>query len=277
MSLSILICTLDRPNELERCLDALVPQLGPQDQVVVLDNSLTGSARGTSAKYRVEYAQEPRRGLCVARNSARKVASGSVLAFLDDDAIPKAGWVEELHRFFDADIADGVGGPVHQVMPHGTDPRVTEFYAALEDSLHCGPYPRLYDRHESPLGGNCAVTAAAFDAVQGFDERISLYFDEVDFFNRVRDAGFSLAYEPSLIIDHSPPVVSLGRRAFMRRGYKHGRGIAQTANRDVAAGARHLCRAMGLGMLGVCSRRWDRLFSSSAELGRARELIFKWR
>jgi GT2 family glycosyltransferase len=52
-------------------------------------------------------------------------------------------------------------------------------------------------------GAALMVARSAWDAVGQWDERFFLYSEETDFFRRVRDAGYSVWYEPQAEITHS--------------------------------------------------------------------------
>jgi N-acetylglucosaminyl-diphospho-decaprenol L-rhamnosyltransferase len=46
------------------------------------------------------------------------------------------------------------------------------------------------------------VTREAFNAIGGFDERYFLYFEDVDFGVRLREAGYTIVYDPSVRVLH---------------------------------------------------------------------------
>ncbi len=51
-------------------------------------------------------------------------------------------------------------------------------------------------------GAAFAVSRATFEKIGGFDERFFLYFEEVDFMRRLRDAGGKIVYEPGAHCRH---------------------------------------------------------------------------
>jgi GT2 family glycosyltransferase len=46
------------------------------------------------------------------------------------------------------------------------------------------------------------VRRSAFEVVGGFDSRIFLYMEDVDLCRRLRDAGWTIKYEPGAVADH---------------------------------------------------------------------------
>lgn len=115
---AILICTHDRPQFLEQLLEALRRQQRPEVFLVIVDNG-SRSAEPVVARFRSDFElyyrrlQEP--GLVVARNASIELAlkhAPGLLAFIDDDEIPKEGWLEQLATRLHETDADFVTGPV---------------------------------------------------------------------------------------------------------------------------------------------------------------------
>ncbi|MEM6673957.1 MAG: glycosyltransferase [Planctomycetota bacterium] len=116
---------------------------------------------------RVLFVEEP--GKSNALNAAARASDADVLAFTDDDAMPRPGWLEALIDPFGADSElAGVGGPVVPVFPDGPPPRwyrqlvsnkSTHFLGPKHD---LGPEPIEYELplgdsvSPVPLGANCA-------------------------------------------------------------------------------------------------------------------------
>ncbi len=97
MTVTAAICTHDRPELLERALRSLLDQAVPADEVLVVDNAPSDERTArlvANAFPDVRYALEPVPGLDFARNRALRVATSSVVAFLDDDAVADAEWIQ---------------------------------------------------------------------------------------------------------------------------------------------------------------------------------------
>src|SRR5204863_4084476 len=96
-TVSVAVCTRNRPQDMERCLAALSSLRYPSLEIVVVDNAPQTDAterlvRRYSASMR--YVRESRPGLGWARNRAISETRGEVLAFTDDDVMVDAGWLE---------------------------------------------------------------------------------------------------------------------------------------------------------------------------------------
>lgn len=138
-TLSLVICTLERPAAVERLLAALRHQERPADEVLVVDASGDGqtaavvqaAARGWPGTLRHHAADEEDRGLTRQRNVGLAATSGALVAFLDDDTVPDPGYLAALVACFEQHAdAVGVGGVITEAgwRPAGTGPRRRGWY-----------------------------------------------------------------------------------------------------------------------------------------------------
>ena len=105
---SVVVCTMDRPDALARCLDALRACTPPPAQVVVVDQ---GSQ--PAAPEGVEYVRMSERGVSRGRNRGARAAAHELLAFTDDDCVPAPDWIDALERGYE----DGVDGVTGRALP----------------------------------------------------------------------------------------------------------------------------------------------------------------
>lgn len=110
---SIVIPVWNLEQVTKACLDALVSTLGPDDQVVVVDN---GSADGTAAMLAgydwVEVVSHERNlGFAAGCNSGAERARNPITVFLNNDTLPVGRWIEPLVAPF-ADASVGATGPM---------------------------------------------------------------------------------------------------------------------------------------------------------------------
>jgi glycosyltransferase involved in cell wall biosynthesis len=108
--LSLIIPTRNRPSQLGRLLESLLPQMSGGKarpvEVIVVDDASDGDARGAYKKIiresgpRLKLLSAPKPlGPAGARNRGIEAARGEVLAFLDDDMVPDPSFLAELIRF----------------------------------------------------------------------------------------------------------------------------------------------------------------------------------
>lgn len=113
-SLSVVVPSYGRPDQLRRCLQGLCGSTRRPDEVLVVlrpeDSAGREVARAAGARI-VDVHDGGHLPPLVAGLAALKT---EVMAILDDDAVPRPEWVERLGRWFTKPRVVAVGGPVHE-------------------------------------------------------------------------------------------------------------------------------------------------------------------
>src|SRR5437879_5405928 len=111
MTCSVVVCTRDRPMQLEQCLAGISEQMVKPIEVIVVDNAPERvGTEEVARRWNAKYVLEPRLGLSCARNRGAAEAKGAVVAYIDDDASPRSDWLERLLPVFqDANVIAAAG------------------------------------------------------------------------------------------------------------------------------------------------------------------------
>jgi succinoglycan biosynthesis protein ExoM len=124
VSISLCIATYRRTERLGALLDDLLRQERLPNEVVVVDNDASGSARGVVERWRdagtpfpVRYDIQPIQNISLTRNRTVQLATGAWIAFIDDDERAPAAWLKTLEAAAQVCGADGVLGPVLPDVP----------------------------------------------------------------------------------------------------------------------------------------------------------------
>lgn len=215
-SVSLVICTRDRPMELARCLASLPDQTRPPDEIVVVDNA--SLARDTEKVCRdagVRYVREPRPGLDIARNTGARASTGEIVAYTDDDVVLHPGWLERLAAAFDAPQIWAVTGlvlPAELATPAQWHfERYWGFGRGFQRTDFGADFLQANARTGCPAwligaGASMAFRRIVFDRAGFFDERLDVgaagCSGDSEFWHRILCAGGTCRYEPSSVAFH---------------------------------------------------------------------------
>jgi GT2 family glycosyltransferase len=212
-SVSVIICTQERPADLRRCLDSLAALCTQPDEVVVVDNSSGDRAtREVCAAYPVSYVVEETLGLARARNRGVVEACCDVVAFTDDDCVVDPHWLDGLADPFDDPLVmalTGYAGPVE------LETRAQFLFEGHGGFQRHGER-RLFDgASRSPIdiaatagaGANSLFRRRVFDEVGLFAEDLgpgtpARNGEEKYAFYRIAEAGYRIVFDPARIVWH---------------------------------------------------------------------------
>lgn len=209
MRVSVVICTYNRAEGLRATLDCLQQQRHTDFEVVVVNGPSTDHTAEVLREYggSVRVVDNPRANLSSSRNLGIRASAGELVAFIDDDALPEPGWLEQVVPYFDDPEVAGAGGIVidHTGMaPQYRYSAATRFgepvYSDIEPfDLYCTPGTATFPYLQ---GTNAVFRREALAAVGLFDETFDFYLDETDLCCRLVDAGYVLRQLPNAAVHH---------------------------------------------------------------------------
>ncbi|MFC3441139.1 glycosyltransferase family 2 protein [Sphingobium rhizovicinum] len=209
---TVVICTRDRTEDLERCLDGL-HAMPDAPAILVIDNApSTDGTRLLVARYPdVRYICEPRPGLDVARNTAIANTSSPIIAFIDDDAMPDRLWLQNLLRNFEDPMVLAAGGLTMALELDAPAQvafqRVGGFSRGFKRFTYDAMTTNPFDAWHAAAGVNLAIRRSAVDIIGLFDEALdagtlSCAGGDTDYCRRILAAGYRIAYDPQALNWH---------------------------------------------------------------------------
>lgn len=205
VSVTVSVCTRNRPDQLRECLKGLALMKPTADEVLVVDNtSGDGEAEQLAREFGARYVVQPKPGLSRARNLAMAESSSEVVAFLDDDAVPDEKWLGMLLQpFADPQVSTVTGSVVtpDAPPPEQKSPRTLSsrdrfwFVAACFGGLG--------------MGSNMALRKSACKGLTIFDVRLGRgapfqIAEENHAFARLLSLGHTAVHVPAAVVRHPP-------------------------------------------------------------------------
>lgn len=252
VNVDVCIATFKRPMLLKTLLESLT-QLKVEKRIfvriIVVDNDRNESARETvdffreNTKVPVIYAVEPAQNIALARNRGVAIATGELVAFLDDDEFPEKNWLQNLIDAMTKYVADAVFGPVVPIFPDGAPKWIRE--GGFFDR------PRFSSGQPVDIGrtGNVLVRreilvkwGLPFDATYGLTGG-----EDAEFFRRLKNAGHILVWCDSAIVFEVVPESRLRVSYIAVRAFTGGQAFASLEQkRGTVARAKWLVRRITL-------------------------------
>ena len=204
-TVSVIVASRRRGRDLHRCLTGIAQQDHPAFEVIVVGDAVALAVADGRPVKRVAN-DEP--NLSLARNLGLMQAAGTVVAFIDDDAVPAPGWLRALCAPFDDPDVVAAGGAVlrdgwlrREWVAGTTDAEgVTTPLRVTEDGttiLRGTP-----GRAIAVLGTNMAFRRDHLARAGGFDPAFRYYLDETDLCLRLSGQGFAIV--PAARVFHAP-------------------------------------------------------------------------
>ncbi|MEA5526210.1 glycosyltransferase [Nodularia spumigena] len=235
--ISAIICTHNRDTYLGAAIDSLLAQdFSAEFEVVVVDNGSSDRTREVVEQRlgnpRVKYVFEPTIGLSVARNTGARVASGAILAYLDDDAVASVSWLQVLSAAYEHNSQLAIAGgkvtllwPPNIEPPHWLSPGLAGNLGAydLGDRMIYIQQPGL-----TPRGLNYSLRRSFLEEIGGFDPHLGrvgknlLSNEELQMTEFALQRGWQVAYLPQALVAHNVAPERLKRSWFLNRGWWQG-------------------------------------------------------
>jgi GT2 family glycosyltransferase len=279
VAVAVLIVNYRAYDDLARCLASLQPNLGPEDDVVVVDYETQASALAASVSGFVRVLTVPQsdnQGFAAGVNIAASASRAPFLLLLNPDTIVEPGLVRALEDWLITHPDVGVVGPrIYNadgtIQPTARRfPDLTTLFGGRSTWLTRHFPQNWFSRHnllgldgDAPvdvdwLSGACFMTRRdVFERVGRFDASFFLYWEDADYCRRIAAAGLRRSYLPHLSLRHVggrsaqyvlPDAVRAFHRSAFRMYWKHASLIGRVAAPAVA---------IGLWVRGRLRTRWE--------------------
>ena len=214
VDISITVCTYNRRTMLEKALKSLIAQEHKNCftyEILVIDD---GSNDGTKelvesmiskSQVPIRYIQGGGIGVPNARNNGLQAARGEWIAFFDDDQLAADDWLINLWLTAKKNNTECVGGMRLLHLSSLDLSKIDSVTRAFLGEIKVLNEGMKTNRKWFPNTGNSLVKKEIFNIVGYFDETCLSGGEDLDFFRRVRMAGFRVWETPAAIVYHIIP------------------------------------------------------------------------
>ncbi len=234
---SVIICTYTEARWPAVCAaveSVCLQSVPPREIIVVVDHNPAMFERARRQwPNLIVVENHEMRGLSGARNSGVACAQGAWLAFLDDDAVAEATWLEKIMDCCDDPRALGAGTRVMPIWETAQPAWFPEEFWWVVGCSYRG-LPRSRQPVRNPFGGSMCLKREIFAKVGGFRHTVGrvankpMGCEETELCIRARqywpDKVFF--YEPRAIVQHQVPNSRLNRAYFRARCFAEGQSKA---------------------------------------------------
>jgi GT2 family glycosyltransferase len=207
VTVSIVICTLNREEPLIHVLELLKDQTIPPLEILVIDQSREHQPgtwnylRENQNRIRLISLSSP--STTAARNKAREEVQGDLVLFLDDDVLFYPGLIEQhLQNYEDPDL----GAVSGKVLYDGSEENNLPWAARITRS---GKYLRNFTTNQRCLipalyGCNMSMRREVLQKAGEFDLNYwgNFLWEEVDYALQIRKQGYRILYDPQAVVFH---------------------------------------------------------------------------
>jgi glycosyltransferase involved in cell wall biosynthesis len=195
-NLSLCICTMNRPEELRTALQSILEGSVQPHEIIVSDDG-DGTAAAVAAEFPgVVYQQGPRLGLAANRNACIELATGDLIAFIDDDVkvsgefVAVASSYSEQFAVYTGWELNHSSQPARKVTPHNAS------FLGFQREDPAGDYRSIVI--------NATVFPAELFKKALFDAKIRYGYEEIDIARHAVRLGFIIRYDDALHVEHFP-------------------------------------------------------------------------
>jgi O-antigen biosynthesis protein len=196
-SMSVVVCSYNGERTIRDCLQGLRKLDYPNYEVIVVNDGSRDRTEAIAKEFGYRVITTENKGLSSARNTGMRAATGEIVAYIDDDAIPDPHWLTYLAASYLRTSHMGIGGPN---LPPRDDGAVADCVANSPG----GPiHVLLTDEVAEHIPGcNMSFRKAALEAIGGFDTRFRIAGDDVDLCWRIQQQGWTLGFNPAAMVWH---------------------------------------------------------------------------
>lgn len=190
MKISAVVPTYNSEKIIKECLDSLIAQTHPFDEIILVDNASTDKTREIIKNYPFKkILLEKNMERCVSRNTGWRAAQNELVAIIENDSVYDIHWVEKVLECFE-NGADAAVDRRGVYKPKTFISRMNdEFFRVRLDEKRYKPFSAWIYKKE------------VLEKLNGYDEGM-VGFEDRELGDRLIKNGYNIMYQPRAIQYH---------------------------------------------------------------------------
>ncbi|MDR1760924.1 MAG: glycosyltransferase [Bacteroidales bacterium] len=238
MKLSVIVCTYNREDLIEKCLTHLANQTCKDFELIIVNNNATDRTEEicktfiqNHSEVNIRLVLETKSGLCAARNCGIREAKGEWIAYIDNDAFANKYYVENFLHFIKAYPQARVCGG--KVLPYFESKRpkwLSDYLLPIVTTLDKGTKVTRFKHRSYPVGANMLIHREIFSRYGVFNENLGIKgenrtvsADEKEFFLRFIGKEIPAYYIPNVSVEHWVPNSRITQQFFINQALTIGK------------------------------------------------------
>ncbi len=240
MLLSIIIVNFNAVKILKNCLDSIQQNTTVSHEIILIDNhSIDGSVAFIRDNYpKIKFIENQENlGFSRANNQGLEIAQGDYVLFLNNDTELLPDSLERLLQFLQENPEVGAVGP-QLLYPDNSFQLSTGLFPSIwnewkmknivkkldaGDKIFQNELALQFQQQQDVdwITGACILTR--YDLVTelgGFDEKMFMFFEDVDLCKRIQNTGYRIVYFPTAKIIHHQGITYKGKRDTKKTIYR---------------------------------------------------------
>lgn len=161
MKVSVIIPAYNEEKYIEGCIQALLAQTEPADEIIVVNNNSTDKTVAVASKYPVRIISCRKQGITPTRNKGFNEAKYDIIARTDADTRVPRSWVKKIKKAFEDEKTIAVAGPARfydmpKIRAKAYWQSEIIFFKSFQSMFH----------HEALFGPNLAIRKSAWQSVK---------------------------------------------------------------------------------------------------------------
>jgi glycosyltransferase involved in cell wall biosynthesis len=243
-NISIIVCTFNRATFLKSCLESIYTHNTNLElfEVIVIDNNSTDDTSSVVKDFFNRYTNfrsfiEQRQGLSHARNRGSVEASSDWLLFLDDDGVVFDSTIQIAIRNTNSREFSCFGGVY---LPNHLQGKRNWTHYSDGSNIYTQEYFGELKNPKYASGGIFLIKKEVLMHVGGFNCSIGMngmkiaYGEETNLQEKIRSAGYKIAFDPSLRILHFYPLKKQTLKWMVESNFANGRDSWVTFRRSIS-------------------------------------------